>query len=104
MKTEKHIYRVSFREPPVGGDPGTDFYFSSMKAIYDLFTPGQIGCGARRLSRVRVPQGRVYESRTARVSREPLHSKAQTNPNPKPRRRAAESPGTANENEPLKTE
>jgi len=38
------IYRVQFKEPPIQDDDRTDFFFSSLAAIYEQFTPGQVGC------------------------------------------------------------
>ncbi|MCD8313564.1 MAG: hypothetical protein LUC24_05325 [Bacteroidales bacterium] len=99
MERNSYIYRVSFPEPPIEGDPRTDFFFSSMRAIYDLLTPAQVGCGEKHLSRLRVPAGHVYQSRTARVSRERLYRKVQTHPRRKAPETAAETPTKANENE-----
>ncbi len=96
MKTELHIYRVAFPEPPIEGDPRTDFFFTSLAAIYDLFTPGQVGCGVKRLWSLHVSDGFVYDGGKARVSVEPLYRKAQSNPNRKARRTAPETPETAN--------
>ena len=38
------IYRVRFKEPPLSGDERTEFFFTSLAAIYEVFTAEQIGC------------------------------------------------------------
>lgn len=51
MKTEnkkQKIYKVLFLDPPSGGSE-TEFYFGSLRAIYDVFTPEQIGCKVENL-------------------------------------------------------
>lgn len=69
---QEHIYRVNFDEPPISGDQRCDFYFFSLAAIYELFTPQEIGCGLRRLWAVGLRRGTVYENRhrTVRITRE----------------------------------
>ena len=72
---DSSIIKVSFFEPVEGK---SDYYFSSLSAIYDLFSPEQVGCSLGRLwaSKVRLDNPKV--TRTCRISREPLHSKSQT--------------------------
>lgn len=41
-KAVANIIRVSFHDPV---DGKTDYFFGSLKAIYSVFTPDQIGCG-----------------------------------------------------------
>lgn len=43
------IYRVRFKEPPQSGDERTEFFFTSLAAIYEVFTAEQIGCRVNRL-------------------------------------------------------
>jgi hypothetical protein len=41
MKKQESIIRVHFFQPL---PEGTDFFFGSLAAIYEQFTPEQIGC------------------------------------------------------------
>ena len=52
-----------------------EFFFHSLAAIYDLFTPYQVGCKVSQLYKVGVRQGIPYEGRKCRVSREPIRRK-----------------------------
>lgn len=72
-----HIYRVAFKEPPIDGDDRTDFFYTSMSAIYDDFTPDQIGCRVSRLWNLGVGRGNVYEGRRCRITQESVASKKQ---------------------------
>lgn len=69
------IIKVRFAAPPLAGDPRTDFYFGSLSAIYDLFTPAQIGCKLENLWNNRIDIGRPYKNRLCMVSREVLRRK-----------------------------
>lgn len=75
---DSSIIKVSFFVPVEGK---TDYYFTSLAAIYDLFTPEQIGLSLSRLwvSHVRADNPRVTQ--TCRISREILHSKTQKKKN-----------------------
>jgi hypothetical protein len=75
--TTGNIYKVSFREPPLAGDDRTDFYFTSLSAIFDTLTPEQVGCGVKRLWNLQVSQGKRYEGRLCKITKEPLGSKPQ---------------------------
>ena len=44
MGCKDWFYRVEFKEPPIEGDDRTEFYFSSLAAIYEQFAPEQVGC------------------------------------------------------------
>lgn len=79
MAKQTLIYRVAFHNPPQA-DGRTEFFFSSIAAIYDLFTPKQVGCAAQHLYNLGISDGAVYNGRLATVSRESLVSKEQTNP------------------------
>lgn len=75
-KTET-IYRVRFKTPPVQGDEQTEFFFTSLSAIYDVFTPEQIGCGVQRLWNVKITQESPYVGRLCEVRKETVRRKAQ---------------------------
>ena len=52
-----HIYRVAFKEPPIEGNDRTDFFYTSLSAIYEEFTPEQIGVRVSRLWNIGVSRG-----------------------------------------------
>ena len=49
MSELEFIYRVAFNEPPLENDDSWEFYFTSLSAIYEKFTPEQVGCKVSRL-------------------------------------------------------
>ena len=77
MKQTEYIYRVKFLEQPLEGDDRTEFFFTSLSAIYEKFTPEQIGCALPNLWNRRVEEERPYENRqhTVSIFKEPLHRK-----------------------------
>lgn len=79
MKKE-HIYRVAFNEPPIQDDNRTEFFFTSLSAIYEEFTPDQVGCKVTRLWNIGVSGGIPYEGAKCKITREPLRSKSQNKP------------------------
>lgn len=79
MKKE-HIYRVAFNEPPIEDDERKDYFFTSLSAIYEVFTPEQIGCKVSRLWNIGVSKGNAYEGAKCKISQEPLTSKSQNKP------------------------
>ena len=80
---KEHIYRVAFNEPPIKDDDRTDFFYTSMSAIYDEFTPEQIGCKVSRLWNIGVTKGATYNGAKCRISKESLKRKSR-NPLNKP--------------------
>ena len=70
------IYRVTFREPPEQTGE-RDFFFTSLSAIYERFSPEQIGCKVSRLWNIGVSDGNPYTGSKVTVTREPLHTKRQ---------------------------
>jgi len=77
MQKQEHIYRVDFKIPPFENS-GTDFYFTSLAAIYELFTPEQIGCKVEQLWKLEVSSGFTYQSRNCSITQRPLYRKSQT--------------------------
>lgn len=75
--SEARIYRVAFNEPPLQGDDRTEFFFTSLSAIYDAFTPEQVGCKVSRLWNIGVSDGVTYAGARCKITREPLRSKSQ---------------------------
>lgn len=79
--SEKSIYRVSFKVPPLlGADDRTEFFFHSLAAIYDTFTAEQIGCKVNRLWNIGVSHGNPYEGRRCRITKEPISRKRRFKP------------------------
>lgn len=74
------IYRVKFKEPPLNGDDRTEFFFTSLAAIYEVFNPDQIGCKVNRLYNIRLPDGQAYDGKRCQIFKETIHSKAQKTP------------------------
>lgn len=76
MGTKNWFYRVEFKEPPIEGDERTEFYFSSLAAIYEQFAPEQVGCKVARLWNIGVSDGvpyrgaQVYDNERADPSEE----------------------------------
>ena len=62
------VYRVAFNEPPLTDDSRTEFFFTSLSAIYDTFTPEQIGCKVSRLYNIGVSDGTPYQSNGRKIS------------------------------------
>lgn len=50
-ETESNVTRVRFHEPV---DGKTDYYFGSLKAIYLVFTPEEVGCSLTTLYSAKV--------------------------------------------------
>lgn len=75
-----HIYRVAFNEPPRKDSDRTEFYFHSLAAIYDVFTPKEVGCKVSNLWNLGVSNGNPYLGRNCTVTREPVARKRQKRP------------------------
>lgn len=76
----EQIYRVSFKKPPFEDDARSDFYFTSLAAIYQHFTKEQIGCGVNRLWNLKISGGNTYDSRLCTISRQPIFRMKHTAP------------------------
>lgn len=75
----KRIYKVAFNEPPTQGDDRTEFYFSSLSAIYEKFSVVQVGCKVSRLWNIGVSRGKTYIGKHCRITSEILTSKPHKN-------------------------
>ena len=53
------------------------FLFTSLAAIFEVFTPEQIGCGLGHLYNLKVPEGTAYTGRRCIIKRERVFSKRQ---------------------------
>lgn len=80
MMRSDSVFHVKFKTPPIVGDKRTDFFFASLAAIYDTFTPDQIGCAVERLYKLRVSDSNPYHGISCDISREEVRRKAQKHP------------------------
>lgn len=80
MEKTEFIYRVAFSEAPLENDARTAFYFGSLTAIYDLFSPEQIGASLKTLWNKKVSEGNIFSNEKVLISREPIYRKAKKNP------------------------
>ena len=67
---KEFIYVVTIKKE------GKAYYFGSLAAIYDVFSPYDIGCKVENLWNLGVSEGNPYENRLCRITREPLVRKA----------------------------
>lgn len=85
MSKPEFIYRVQFFNRPAGSyTEQREFFFGSLAAIYELFTPEQIGCKVDNLWNIHVSDGVPYVNSLCRITRETLIRKEREN---KPRKR-----------------
>lgn len=81
MDRQETIIRVSFHEPPLAHQPHRkDFFFGCLSAIYEVFTPEQIGCKVECLWESNVVVGNPYINRQCIISREPFVRKSRKKP------------------------
>ena len=73
-----YVYSVLFFSAPLRGKPRQKFFlFSSLAAIYEVFSVEQIGCGLGHLYNLKVPDGTAYCGKRCIIKREPVVSKHQ---------------------------
>lgn len=75
-----HIFRVRFIMLPMENDSRKEFFFHSLAAIYEIFTPEQIGCKVTRLWNLGIANGTPYFGRKCSITREPIWRKRQKRP------------------------
>lgn len=59
---------------------GSEHYFTSLAAIYDVLTRDDLGCSVTRLWQSHVREGAGFENSRCSVDRVPLVSKEQMSP------------------------
>lgn len=69
METTQPIYHVEFH------GNGSHFYFGSKSAIFELFTPEDIGCSPTTLKSVRVKPGSPYVNKKCIIRTGKLYRK-----------------------------
>ncbi|MCL1932836.1 MAG: hypothetical protein FWF53_03340 [Candidatus Azobacteroides sp.] len=72
MTAQKHIYRVSFKEPI---DGKTDYFFGGLSAIFTTFAPEQVGCKVTRLWNVKITEDKPYIGKKCTITKESLTRK-----------------------------
>ena len=76
MAKKEFIYRVAFDHPTVKGDSRTVFYFGSLSAVFDMFSPSQLGVALKTLWKKKVCDGVPYSGSGIIITREPIYRKA----------------------------
>ena len=71
-----YAYEVRFHEAPEGHKERSH-YFSSLAAIFDHFTPSEVGCSVQTFYRIKLTDGNKYEGRRCVVRRFQIYRKPQ---------------------------
>lgn len=78
MEKPRYVYGVLFFAAPFADKPRQRlFLFSSLAAVYDVFSVGQIGCSLQHLYNLKVPDGAAYAGRRCIIRRERVVAKRQ---------------------------
>lgn len=79
MSEKRYIYGVLFFAAPFRDKPRKKkfFLFSSLAAIYEVFSVEQIGCTLGHLYNLKVPDGSAFAGKRCIIKREPVVSKRQ---------------------------
>ena len=78
MKKNRFVYGVLFFAAPFADKPRQKFFlFSSLAAVYDVFSVEQIGCTLGHLYNLKVPDGSAFAGKRCIIKREPVVSKRQ---------------------------
>lgn len=73
-----YAYSVVFFAAPFREQPRQKFFlFSSLAAIFEVFSPEQIGCGLGHLYNLKVPDGSAFAGKRCIIKREKVFSKRQ---------------------------
>ncbi len=72
MTTNNYIYRVRFHEKVNGK---YNHYFSSLAAIYTVFSREEIGCDVSNLWNLDVAKGKLYSNRKCVISKNIVYRK-----------------------------
>lgn len=79
MESNRYVYVVLFLgAAPFPDRPRTKYFlFSSLAAIFEVFSPEQIGCGLRHLYNLKVPDGSAFVGKRCIIKREMVFAKRQ---------------------------
>lgn len=75
--TKETIVRVQFLNPVAEYGGQTDFYFGSLAAVYELFTPEQVGCKLETLWSAKIDALHPKATTKCVVSKQVLYRKKQ---------------------------
>ena len=75
--TTESIIRVQFLQPVTEHGGQTDFYFGSLAAIYEVFTPEQVGCKLETLWAAKIDALHPKTTPRCVVSKQMLYRKKQ---------------------------
>ena len=74
---DRFVYTVLFFAAPYADQPRRKvFVFSSLAAIYDLFSRDVVGCSPGHLYNLQVPSGSAYCGKRCIIKREKVFAKA----------------------------
>lgn len=71
------VIKVQFFHPQASG--GTEFYFGSLAAIFEMFTPSEIGCRLENLWKSNITEERPKATSSCIISKHPLYRKSHKN-------------------------
>lgn len=71
------LIKVQFFHPKEGG--GTEFYFGSLAAIYEMFDASEIGCRLEALWAANIDEEHPKATRSCVISKHVLYRKSQKN-------------------------
>lgn len=78
MAENRYVYGVLFFAAPLADKPRQRYFlFSSLAAIYEVFSVEQIGCTLGHLYNLKVPDGSAFAGKRCIIKREPIVSKRQ---------------------------
>lgn len=81
MDKQRYVYGVLFFATPFRDKPHQRYFlFSSLAAVYDVFSVEQIGCSLGHLYNLKVPDGMAFAGKRCIIKREPVFSKRQKRP------------------------
>jgi hypothetical protein len=73
--TTRTVIRVRFMHPVIEKGGRTDFFFGSMAAIYDVFTPEEIGCRLGTLYAANITPDRFKTTANCVISKHRMYTK-----------------------------
>lgn len=78
--SDRYVYSVLFFAAPLPSKPRQKFFlFSSLAAIFEVFSVEQIGCGLGHLYNLKVPDGTAFSGKRCIIKRERVFAKRHGN-------------------------
>jgi|GEM_PF-2318255 len=72
MKTERTVYKLKFRT-------GTEYFFTSLAAIYELFSSEEVGCKVQHLWNLQICENKPYIGKKCSIYKVTLYTKRKLN-------------------------